>query len=215
MALGLTKALRELSIWAVAVTAGAASFHYFEDAYNAVGTKWPQLAVTGAAPTPDITGSIKSPQGNSGLPKEIPPRLVIDAASWTPVVLQEPAAPRRVALEANSYGHFHVDAEINGRTIELMTDTGATFVALSYETALELGYSPASLKFSGRSNTANGIARVAPVTLESIRVGEIEIRNVAAVVAEPGKMNQNLLGMSFISKLTRFELRGRQLVLIQ
>jgi len=56
---------------------------------------------------------------------------------------------------------------------------------------------------------------VAPVTLDAIRIGDIEIRNVAAVVAEAGKMNQNLLGMSFIKMLSKFELRGDRLVLIQ
>ncbi len=208
--------MRELAIWTIAITAGAASFAHFEEVYQSLDGRWTTLAVTGN-PHPASAPSVPAPKAVKpvSLPDAAPPRMTIDTASWTPVVTREPERPRNVLLEANAYGHFHVDANINGRTIELMTDTGATFVALSYETALELGFTPASLKFSGRSNTANGIARVAPVTLESIRIGDIEIRDVAAVVAEPGKMNQNLLGMSFISKLSVFELRGRQLVLSQ
>ena len=96
-----------------------------------------------------------------------------------------------------------------------MTDTGATYVALSYETAVKLGISPASLKFSGRSTTANGVAKVASVVLDAVGVEGITIRNVQAVIAEPGRMSQNLLGMSFISKLSGFDLTGGRLVMTQ
>jgi aspartyl protease family protein len=208
--------MREAAVWTIAVTAGAVSFAHFESVYQSLDERWTTFAVTGnphPARVPAAPAAGSSPP--AAPPQTATPRLTIDAASWTPVVTREPERPRNVLLEANAYGHFHVDATINGRTVELMTDTGATFVALSYETALDLGFTPASLKFSGRSNTANGIARVAPITLEAIRIGDIEIRDVAAVVAEPGKMNQNLLGMSFIAKLSGFELRGRQLVLSQ
>ncbi|MEJ2118243.1 MAG: TIGR02281 family clan AA aspartic protease, partial [Alphaproteobacteria bacterium] len=68
---------------------------------------------------------------------------------------------------------------------------------------------------TSRSTTANGVARVAPVTLDSLRIGSIMLREVRAVVAEPGKMTQNLLGMSFISRLSNFELKGGTLVMIQ
>ncbi|MBC8050699.1 MAG: TIGR02281 family clan AA aspartic protease [Chitinophagales bacterium] len=215
------KMVREVSVWAVAVFAAALSFHYFEDAYRAIGKNWPLLVATDARAPIDITGSVNSPApGKNTQPPAPPtsqarPRLIIDATSWKPIVVEQAAEPKSVALQANAYGHFHVEAQINGKPVELMTDTGATYVALSYEAAIKLGYTSAALKFSGRSSTANGIARVAPVTLEAVRIGDIEIRNVAAVVAEAGKMNQNLLGMSFIKMLSKFELRGDRLVLIQ
>ncbi len=215
------KVLREASLWGIAFFAAALSFHYFEDAYRAIGKNWPMLAATSARSPVEITGSVDAPPPRQSAPVTPPvptqaqPRLIIDAASWKPVVVHDAAVPKTVNLQANAYGHFHVEALINGKSVELMTDTGATYVALSYESAVKLGYSAASLKFSGRSSTANGIARVAPITLEAVRIGDIEIRNVAAVVAEAGKMNQNLLGMSFIKMLSKFELRGDKLVLIQ
>ncbi len=214
------KVLREASLWGIAFFAAALSFHYFEDAYRAIGKTWPILAATDARAPVEITGSVDVPaprQPTSATPPspQAQPRLIIDAASWKPIVVHDAAQPKSVALQANAYGHFLVEAQINGKPVELMTDTGATYVALSYETAMKLGYTPAALKFSGRSSTANGVARVAPVTLEAIRIGDIEIRNVAAVVAEASKMNQNLLGMSFIKMLSKFELRGDKLVLIQ
>jgi aspartyl protease family protein len=122
---------------------------------------------------------------------------------------------REVRLKANDRGHFVFDASINERPVTLMADTGATLVVLTYEDAERLGLAPRSLDFSGRVQTANGAARVAPITLDRVRVDDITLRDVAAVVADKGALNVNLLGMSFLGRLTRFEMQGRQLVLVQ
>ena len=128
---------------------------------------------------------------------------------------QEQTGARKVVLGANDYGHFHAIAQIRGQEVEFMTDTGATYVALSYETAQKLGLAPQNLRFNGRSTTANGVARVASLVLDTIRVGDITVRDVQAVVAEPGRMTQNLLGMSFIRQLSGFELNGAKLTMIE
>ncbi|MGI8724969.1 MAG: retropepsin-like aspartic protease family protein [Methyloceanibacter sp.] len=107
------------------------------------------------------------------------------------------------------------NAAINERPVTLMADTGATVVVLTYEDAAKVGLSPQSLDFSARVQTANGISRVAPVTLERLRVGDITLRDVPAAVAERGALATNLLGMSFLARLTRFELSGRELILVQ
>lgn len=96
-----------------------------------------------------------------------------------------------------------------------MTDTGATYVALSYETAQKLGLAPQNLRFNGRSTTANGVARVASIEIDEIRIGDIAVKDVQAVVAEPGRMTQNLLGMSFIKRLSRFEMNGETATMIE
>jgi len=125
------------------------------------------------------------------------------------------AFAREVRLRADDRGHFVVDASINERPVTLMADTGATLVVLTYEDAERLGLSPRSLDFSGRVQTANGVARVAPVTLDRLRVDDITLRDVTAAVADKGALPVNLLGMSFLGRLTRFEMQGRQLVLVQ
>jgi aspartyl protease family protein len=127
---------------------------------------------------------------------------------------QGKSAPLRktVVLNANTYGHFQAVGEINGQQVEFMTDTGATYVALSYEAAQKLGLTQ-NLRFTGRSTTANGVARVASIEIAEIRVGEILVKGVQAVVAEPGRMTQNLLGMSFIRQLSGFELNGGTLTM--
>jgi aspartyl protease family protein len=122
---------------------------------------------------------------------------------------------REVRLAADDRGHFVVDATINERPVTLMADTGTTLVVLTYEDAERLGLSPQRLDFSGRVQTANGVARVAPITLDRVRVDDITLRDVTAAVADKGVLPVNLLGMSFLGRLTRFEMQGRQLVLVQ
>ncbi|MEM7620893.1 MAG: TIGR02281 family clan AA aspartic protease, partial [Pseudomonadota bacterium] len=94
---------------------------------------------------------------------------------------------RRFIARANHTGHFNLEGNINGYTVAFLADTGATYVALSYKDADRLGLSPHTLNFSGRSKTANGIARVAPVVLDRLSVGDITVKNVQALVSEPGK----------------------------
>jgi clan AA aspartic protease (TIGR02281 family) len=76
-----------------------------------------------------------------------------------------------------------------------MADTGATLVVLTYEDAERLGHSPRSLEFSGIAQTANGVARMAPVTLDRVRVEDITVRDVPAAVAENHRPSRHeLLG---------------------
>jgi aspartyl protease family protein len=84
-------------------------------------------------------------------------------------------------------------------------------VVLTYEDAARLGLSPQRLDFSARVETANGVSHVAPV----IRVDDITVRDVEAVVAERGALDTNLLGMSFLGRLKSFAKQGSELVLEQ
>lgn len=122
---------------------------------------------------------------------------------------------RIVHLRAASNGHFFTRSYVNGRAIDVMVDTGATGVALTYEDAQTAGVLVGEEDFTALVRTANGTARTAPVTLDRVRIGDITIRNVPASVAERGKLAITLLGMSFIRRLSRIEMRGNELVLIQ
>ena len=126
-----------------------------------------------------------------------------------------PGFAREVRLKADARGHFVFDASINDRPVILMADTGATLVVLTYEDAARLGLSPQGLDFSGLAETANGMSRVAPVTLDRVRVEDITVRNVPALVAEKGALATNLLGMSFLGRLKSFQMQGSELILVQ
>lgn len=121
--------------------------------------------------------------------------------------------PGTVELRADRSGHFLATATVNGRPIEMLVDTGASFVALSFEDAERIGVYVRPADFTAQVQTANGIAKVAPVTLDSVSIGDITLYDVRAVVSEPGRLGTSLLGMTFIGRLSRAEMRDGILVL--
>jgi aspartyl protease family protein len=120
---------------------------------------------------------------------------------------------RKVELAAGGNNHFFADAELNGRSVNVMVDTGASMVALTYEDARRAGINPRDSEFTGRSSTANGIARYAPVDIDRVSIGGIEVRNVRAAVMEEGKLETSLLGMSYLGKIGGFSVKSGRLVL--
>ncbi len=136
------------------------------------------------------------------------------AAATTPVRSKLEAGGRNTAeLNVGVNGHFFTAAEINGRRIDVMVDTGASIVALTYDDAVAIGVGPAQSEFTHQVSTANGVARVAPVTLDRVMIGDIMVRNVRAAVIERGKLQTTLLGNSFLSRLNRYEMRNGRMLL--
>lgn len=124
----------------------------------------------------------------------------------------EPLFSLSTRLERQRDGHFHANAEINGQSIPVLVDTGATLVAMSYEDAQRAGVSVQPGDFRFASETANGRAYFARVVLDEVRVGNVHVRNVQAAVGQPGRMRGTLLGMSFLGQL-RMEMRDGTLIL--
>ena len=122
---------------------------------------------------------------------------------------------RTVHLTSRRGGHFFARAWINGRQINVMVDTGATGVALTSQDAETVGVFVGANDFTRRSRTANGIVKSAPVVLDSIRIGDIEVDDVQASVSQEGRLHITLLGMTFLGKLSRVEIKGDRLVLTQ
>ena len=110
-------------------------------------------------------------------------------------------------------GHYRAEAEVNGVTMRLMIDTGASMVLIPYEDVRALGFDPDELDFSLPVTTANGTSTVAPVRLSSIKIGPIAAFDIQAAVAQPGRLKIGLLGMSFIDKLSEISFRGETLTL--
>ena len=122
---------------------------------------------------------------------------------------------RRMILEADRRGHSLVDAAVNGRAIEAMVDTGASTVALNAETARRIGINPPRSAYTIPVSTANGTVEAAGVALSEVRLGGIRMRDVEALVVPDGLLQTNLLGMSFLRRLSKFELSGTRLLLVQ
>jgi len=108
----------------------------------------------------------------------------------------------RIVLNESSGGHFMTPGQINGRAVQFMVDTGATNIAMS---ALDAERAGIAYKTGQpvRMSTANGISQGFRVKLNSVRIGDVEIFDVDAVVT-PEPMPFMLLGNSFLS---RFQMR--------
>jgi aspartyl protease family protein len=107
---------------------------------------------------------------------------------------------KRIVLPADSRGHFMTQGAINGRAVSFMLDTGATTVAMSAADAQRIGldYSKGQRV---RINTANGVANGYRLRLSSVRVGDVEVYDIDAIVSEQS-MPYVLLGNSFINRFS-------------
>lgn len=122
-----------------------------------------------------------------------------------------PPVSNALVYAANDRGHVILEAAVNGAPIRLLVDTGASLVALTPADALAAGIAPGALVFDGLVNTANGDARMAPVTLREVRIGQLSIYDVRAAVLRNLKFS--LLGMSFLSRLQSYEMRDGKLTI--
>lgn len=125
-----------------------------------------------------------------------------------------PAAPgiSELVLRAGGHGHFVVDAAVNGTPVTFLVDTGASSIYLTPDDAARLGWTPQRLTYSERYATASGTVHAAPVTLRSLRIGQLELYDLPASVGQqPSSIS--LLGMSFLKRFESYEVRGDRLIL--
>ena len=151
----------------------------------------------------------------------VAPRLKEQAAAPAPVTVAvatpepTPSTGSRAAfIDREDDGHFWTRADVSGTQVKFMVDTGASIVALTYFDAQRLGLKPEELDFDSEIRTAGGITYGAPVMLESIRIGKVEIENVNAVILRT-ELEQSLLGMTFLGELNSYEVRQGQMIIRQ
>ena len=116
-----------------------------------------------------------------------------------------------VVLRAADDGHFYADAEINGTSIRMLADTGASMVVLSEADAERAGINVGDLNFTLVVSTANGQANAAEVTLDEVRIGSIVRQDVRAAVSRG--LSGSLLGMSFFQTLSKVSIESNELAL--
>lgn len=118
-----------------------------------------------------------------------------------------------VELIKNRKGEFHVNTQLNGNKVAMLLDTGASAVVLTQEAAKAAGLPLEVLNYTVPIDTANGRAKAAAVTLDKVTVGPIVERSVPALIAPAGQLKTSLLGMSFLTRLESWEVRGDKLVM--
>jgi aspartyl protease family protein len=125
------------------------------------------------------------------------------------------AGSRSVSIARDARGHFQTDGRIDGQRVDFMVDTGASLVALNEKSAARFGLRPSRSDYNATVTTANGTIKAARTRLAMIDLGGIVVRDVDAMVLPDEALSENLLGLSFLSKLKRFEYANGKLVLEQ
>jgi aspartyl protease family protein len=110
-------------------------------------------------------------------------------------------------------GHFTATTEVNGKSISMIVDTGASTIVLTPEDAKKAGIDVSGLTYRVPVITANGRTVAARIRLNEVAIGPLDRKEVDALVAQPGALTQSLLGMSFLSRLRSYEFSGDFLTL--
>jgi aspartyl protease family protein len=114
---------------------------------------------------------------------------------------QREASVSEVQVRRNTQGMYTTVGSINGLPVPFMVDTGATLVALNSAQARRLGIDYRVTGAPASVTTASGVEAAWSVSLDRVKVGELELRNVAAVVLEGMQPETALLGMSYLGRL--------------
>jgi aspartyl protease family protein len=125
------------------------------------------------------------------------------------------ASGRSLSIPRDARGHFLTDGRINGQRIDFMVDTGASVVALNEKTAARFGLRPTPGDYNASVTTANGTIKAARTRLAMVDLGGLVVRDVEAMVLPDTALSENLLGLSFLSKLKRYEYANGKMVLEQ
>lgn len=108
---------------------------------------------------------------------------------------------KQLSVAKGAGGHYWITGSVNGQNLQFLIDTGATSVALNDGHARRLGIDYRSVGSPLQVSTASGTARGWRVTLDRVKVGELEVLGVEAVVLEGSSPTEALLGMSFLSRV--------------
>ncbi len=131
------------------------------------------------------------------------------ASANGPTIVED--GPGAVAWRGRS-GTFELRASINGETLPMIVDTGASAVSIRAEDAERAGIDVSRLRYTLRTQTANGTSAVAPVIIQTLQIGSIIENNVPAVVARPNALPANLLGQTFLSRLRGYTVEKDRVV---
>ena len=141
-------------------------------------------------------------------------RVVGELLPGTAMTVEESAGGlTEVKIRKRLNGHFTANVDVNGKSISMIVDTGASSIVLTPEDAKRVGIDIDGMTFGVPVLTANGRTMAARVWLGEVAIGPLDRTKVEALVAQPGALSQSLLGMSFLSRLRSYEFSGDYLTL--
>lgn len=118
-----------------------------------------------------------------------------------------------VILPQRLGGQFVIPAKVNNVAASFLFDTGASTVVIRAQDAKKMGLNASGLDYDVTVTTANGSAMAAETRIDELAVGPIVMHNVRALIARPGALSENLLGMSFLERLQSYSVERGRLVL--
>jgi aspartyl protease family protein len=118
-----------------------------------------------------------------------------------------------MTLNGDRAGQFQTDVIVDGASLRMLVDTGAFSVALIAEDAERAGIHPFPSDYTQPVNTANGVVMAAKTELREVSLGQIHVRDVATIVLPRGAGRISLLGMTFLKRLSGFQVLDNRLVL--
>ena len=118
--------------------------------------------------------------------------------------------PHMLTLTAGEGGGFYVIGQVDGAPVEFLVDTGSSDIVLSPADAARIGIDAAALNYSHEFETAHGVGKGASITVSSLSIGQMRLRDVPVSINETA-MQTSLLGMAFLKRLDSFEFHGRHL----
>jgi aspartyl protease family protein len=137
---------------------------------------------------------------------------VEQAASLVETPPSEPAPGGAASVRKAADGHYWAEAQVEGRRVRFLVDTGASSVALTEADARRLGHGVSTLAFDQPVSTAGGKVMAAKVTLDYVSVSGARVEDVEALVVREG-LETSLLGMTYLGRLSRFEATRDALIL--
>jgi aspartyl protease family protein len=163
---------------------------------------------------PLLLGSLN--EQSSTPPRTVAPQAQVEVAAPRLAAAEAPSDGfREKTIPADRGGQYQVDALIDGVSVRMLVDTGATMVSISADLASRIGATPEAGKPKWRIHTANGDSIASPVMLKNVDLGSIYMNDVEALVMERSAGDVNLLGASFLKRLGSVEQRNGMLVLRQ
>ncbi len=136
-------------------------------------------------------------------------RVVATLVPGTPI----DTGAREVTVVRDGSGQFTVRGSVGAARLQFIFDTGASAVVLRAEDAARVGIRTRALTYDVDVSTANGHALTAETALPVLSIGAVTVRDVPVLVARPGALRENLLGMSFLNQLASFSVSDDRLVL--
>ena len=140
--------------------------------------------------------------------KAVGTRLMAELVPSQPVQVGEGS----LSLTRAEDGHFYVRGWANQARVRFLIDTGATGISISPSDARRMGINLSDLRYTKPFQTANGMTFGAPYRLDMLSIGSLDIHDVSVSINK-AEMNESLLGMSFLNRLSSFEVNGRELIL--